>query len=129
MGRSWLDLNGVSANVADPISFSSFWRLHVSENVFLNCHNDKTGKSNERSEISKKSQNRRDRLERVHPRDLERVGQLQEQIDTAASDAERNKLQMRLGTLLRQLETKPLGRPRLFPLEQEAEFFAQLIMV
>jgi len=60
--------------------------------------------------------------DRVHPADVERLEQLYEQIDAAAPGPQKERLEEHRDWLIRQIENKPLGRPRLFPKEKEAEY-------
>ncbi|MGA7770468.1 MAG: hypothetical protein WCA27_30070 [Candidatus Sulfotelmatobacter sp.] len=60
--------------------------------------------------------------DRVHPNDHDAFDELNEQIEAAEPGTKKERLQEHLFWLIRQLENKPPGRPRLFPKEKEAEY-------
>ena len=60
--------------------------------------------------------------DRVHPDDHDAFDELNEQIEAAEPGTKKERLQDHLDWLIRRLENKPPGRPRLFPKEKETEY-------
>lgn len=58
--------------------------------------------------------------DRVHPDDHDAFDELRKQVEAAEPGTKKERLQEHLDWLIRQLENKPPGRPRLFSKEQEA---------